>query len=254
MGKKLSLLPFGAVVTGIGLWCCAAPADATVLIGVDWYSVNPSFGDFNLTPCGNTQDCGQLFNNGNPEVGTSLVGGLPVVSAGNPAGLLEGAGNPLNWWTPLAGEVTYEGTTTQALPVMQNMFTPEGTGGSDSNSFQTAIFFATLNVGAGGGSITFGGDDDMFLALNGVVVDQVGGVHPFGTTSTYDLGQGTYAMEIFYADRHVTAAYADIQFSGDITTGVPEPGTWALMLIGFAGLGYAAHSRGRNGRLGSAIV
>ena len=254
MGKKLSLLPFGAVVTGIGLWCCAAPADATVLIGVDWYSVNPSFGDFNLTPCGNTQDCGQLFNNGNPEVGTSLVGGLPVVSAGNPAGLLEGAGNPLNWWTPLAGEVTYEGTTTQAMPVMQNMFTPEGTGGSDSNSFQTAIFFATLNVGAGGGSITFGGDDDMFLALNGVVVDQVGGVHPYGTTSTYDLGQGTYAMEIFYADRHVTAAYADIQFSGDITTGVPEPGTWALMLIGFAGLGYAAHSRGRNGRLGSAIV
>ena len=95
------------------------------------------------------------------------MGGLPVVSAGNPAGLLEGAGNPLNWWTPLAGEVTYEGTTTQPLPVMQNMFPSEGTGGSDSNSFQTAIFFATLNVGAGGGSITFGGDDDMFLALTG---------------------------------------------------------------------------------------
>ncbi len=92
MGKKL----FGAAVTAIGLWFCAAPADATTLIGIDWYSVNPSFGDFNLTPCGNTQDCGQLFNNGDPEVGTSLVGSLPVVSAGNPAGLLEGAGNPLN--------------------------------------------------------------------------------------------------------------------------------------------------------------
>ncbi len=254
MRKKLSLLSFGVVVIATGLGLSALPADATTLIGVDWYSVNPTFGDFNLTPCGNTQDCGELFDNGNPEVGTSLVGGLPVVSAGNPAGLLEGAGSPLNWWTPSAGEVTYEGTTIQSLPVMQNMFTPEGTGTNDDSSYQTAIFFATLSVGAGGGSITFGGDDDMFLALNGVVVDQVGGVHPFGATSTYDVAPGTYTMDIFYADRHVVAAYADIQFSGDITTSVPELGTWALMLIGFAGLGYAAHNRGRNGRLGSAIV
>jgi len=137
---------------------------------------------------------------------------------------------------------------------MQNMFPPEGTGTDDSSAFQTAIFFATLNVGAGGGSITFGGDDDMFLAINGAVVAEGGGVHPYGTTAAYDLGPGIYSMEIFYADRHVVAAYADIQLGGDITTGVPEPGTWALMLIGFAGLGFAAHNRGRNDRLGSAIT
>ena len=186
MRKELCLLSFSLAAAAIGLGLSGLPANAANLIGIDWYSVNPSFGDFNLPPCG-TQNCGQLFDNGNPEVGPSLNGGLPVVSAGNPAGLLEGAGNPLNWWTPLAGEVTYEGTTIQPLPVMQNMFTPEGTGSNDSSSFQTAIFYATLNVGTGGGSITFGGDDDMFLALNGAIVDQVGGVHPYGTTSTWDV-------------------------------------------------------------------
>jgi PEP-CTERM motif len=249
--KWLCLLAcVGAGVASLGL--SALSAKAADPIGIDWYSVTPSFGDFNLAPCG-TQDCGQVFDNSNPEVGTLLKNGLPVVSSGNPAGLLEGAGNPLNWWTPLAGEVAYEGTTIQSLPVMQNMFTPEGTGSNDSSAFQTAMFFATLNVGAGGGSITFGGDDDMFLALNGSVVDQLGGIHPYGTTSTYDVTPGTYSMEVFYADRHVVAAYADIQLGGDITTSVPEPATWALLLIGFAGLGYAAHNRGRNGRLGPAI-
>jgi hypothetical protein len=134
------------------------------------------------------------------------------------------------------------------------MFPPEGTGSSDASAFQSAIFFATLHVGAGGGSLTFGGDDDMFLALNGNVVDEVGGVHPFGPTSTWSVGPGTYAMEIFYADRHVVDAYADIQLSGDITTSVPEPSTWAMVLVGFAGLGYASLKRGRKDRLAPAIA
>ena len=141
------------------------------------------------------------------------------------------------------------------LPVMQTMFVPEGAGGGDgSRAFQTAIFSATLHVGSSGGSITFGGDDDMFLALNGNVVDQVGGVHPSGPTSTWSVGPGTYAMQIFYADRHVTDAFANIQLSGDITTTVPEPSTWAMLVIGFAGLGYASLKRGRRDRLASAIA
>ena len=30
-----------------------------------------------------------------------------------------------------------------------------------------------------------------------------------------------------------------------INVGVPEPATWAMMLLGFAGLGYAGYRRGR---------
>ena len=38
--------------------------------------------------------------------------------------------------------------------------------------------------------------------------------------------------------------------SGDngVWQGVPEPSTWALMLLGFAGLGFAAHRRAKKGR------
>jgi len=30
-----------------------------------------------------------------------------------------------------------------------------------------------------------------------------------------------------------------------VTTGVPEPSTWAMMLLGFAGLGFAAYQGSR---------
>jgi fibro-slime domain-containing protein len=242
-------LGISAGAVAIGLSAVGARANQ---IKIDWYSASPTFGDFNLPPCG-TYDCGQVYDNTNPEVGANLVGGAPDVSATNPAGLVEGAGNALNWWTPSSG-ITFEGQTIAQLPINQPMFTPEGTGGSDASTFQTAIFSATLLVGAGGGSITFGGDDDMFLALNGSVVDEVGGVHPSGPTSTWDVGPGTYAMDVFYADRHVTDAFANIQLSGDITTSVPEPSTWAMMAIGFAGLGYASLKRVRKDRLAPAIA
>ena len=35
---------------------------------------------------------------------------------------------------------------------------------------------------------------------------------------------------------------------GGVVEGVPEPSTWALMLLGFAGLGYAGYRRTREPR------
>jgi hypothetical protein len=35
---------------------------------------------------------------------------------------------------------------------------------------------------------------------------------------------------------------------------IPEPSTWALMLLGFAGLGYAGRRRGKNGRIAPAVA
>jgi fibro-slime domain-containing protein len=250
--KKLHKLGLGLGAGAMALGLSAVGASANQ-VQVDWYSASPTFGDFKLPPCG-TYDCGQVYDNSNPEVGLTLMGNRPVVSTNNPAALVEGAGNQLNWWTPSSG-ITFEGQTIAQLPINQPMFVPEGTGtAGDGDAFQTAIFSATLHVGAGGGSITFGGDDDMFLALNGNVVDEVGGVHPMGATSTWNVGQGTYVMDVFYADRHVTDAFANLQLSGDITTSVPEPSTWAMMLVGFAGLGYVSFNRGRKNRLAPAIA
>jgi hypothetical protein len=37
--------------------------------------------------------------------------------------------------------------------------------------------------------------------------------------------------------------------SGDVIASTPEPATWAMMVIGFAGLGFAGYRKARTGRL-----
>jgi fibro-slime domain-containing protein len=251
---KRLFLGIAAITVALGLG--DFPAKAANMVGIDWFAVTPGFADFNYPACG-TYNCGQVYTNSNPEVNVgagSLVGGMPTVAAGNPAGLSEGVNNPLQWWTPQtvgANSIVSQGTTATALPIGMNMFTPHGAGGNDGTLFQTAIIFATITVGTGGGTITYGGDDDMFLAINGQVVNQLGGIHPYDPSNlvSYTLVAGTYSMEVFYADRHVTDAYADLSVDNittsvpSLTEGVPEPSTWAMLILGFAGIGYMAYRR-----------
>ena len=229
MGKN-QYLALGA----IGLAIAAATPAQAVSLSIQWYDVQTTVPDFNLAPCNSGQNCGQYFSN---EVGATLSGGVPVVSASNPASLLEGVGNPLNWWNTSVSGVSYEGTTTQTGPLNQNMFPSFGTGSNDNSGFQTAIITTSVTFGAGGGDVTFGGDDDTFLADGNSIVGQDGGVHPYDAAQNVmvHLGAGTHDLTMFYADRHVTAAYGYLNVSG----AVPESSTWAMMLLGFAGLGFA---------------
>src|SRR5208283_700529 len=57
---------------------------------------------------------------------------------------------------------------------------------------------------------------------------------------------------------NATAFITDVAFEGagnftgtmtPITVSVPEPSTWTTLLIGFAGLGFAAYRKGRVGRM-----
>jgi len=41
-------------------------------------------------------------------------------------------------------------------------------------------------------------------------------------------------------------------FDGTFTTGVPEPSTWAMMLLGFAGIGFMAYRRNSKPKLSAA--
>ena len=143
MLRKASIAIFVAAPI-LGL--CGAPAIAGNQVTIDWYSVSPTTPDFDYPPCG-AYNCGQYYYNANPEVTVGpLSGGRPVVSAANPAWLAEGAGNPLQWWTPSSG-ITHENATVQSIPVYQNIFVSEGAGGEDTSAFQTAILSATLYVG-----------------------------------------------------------------------------------------------------------
>jgi PEP-CTERM motif len=141
-----------------------------------------------------------------------------------------------------------------------------------SNVFSSSI----SEIGAGTGLWTFLAVD---VSLNGTILPvfpyfsaQIAGVLHKGTSSSVlpltDFFYGDF-FTIFPLDNtgatervdgsvlaisvtDVTPDLVQYQFSGkisraDFTPGFPEPSTWAMMLIGFAGIGLAAYRRSRQG-------
>lgn len=182
--------------------------------------------------------------------------GLPVESTPGTFGDVNSAGELL-WWSPdgvkvLAG-TSFAYPSMPALPfnIPMNFF-QDGPGGSNGGAagYTSAILSATF-VAPAGGSVTFslGSDDDAWVFLNGMLVVDNGGIHAIVTapTEVSDLAPGsTNTVEVFFADRHTVQAA--LVFDADVTltpTAVPETSTWAMMLTGFAGLGFATYRRAR---------
>jgi hypothetical protein len=69
------------------------------------------------------------------------------------------------------------------------------------------------------------------------VYDVSGSDSNFGSIWLY-----TYNYTLGY---QTTFAYADMHVSTLTVSEVPEPSTWAMLLIGFAGLGYAGYRRAK---------
>ena len=100
-------------------------------------------------------------------------------------------------------------------------------------------------------------DDGQFQTMASTVND----IHNLNTTLissiatpfTYHVAPGDYAIayltdfKLNYLNSHyLYNASATIALDTlVVTTGVPEPSTWALMLAGFAGLGFAGYRRNR---------
>ena len=231
---------FLGVAFGAAAIVGASQSSAQSTLHATYYTI-PETGDpdFGNVPC-----CNFVFtDNANGEVkgGALGVDGLPLYNTafGGPALSDVNSNGELTWWS---GTPTGSGSVN--VPIGQNLFPPNGLGGDDGSGFQTATFAGTLNA-AGTEKVTFNlsADDDAFLAVDGNIVLQDGGVHPLdptGVSVTQILAGGSHSVEIFYADRHTVAAALD--FSESITA-VPEPASWAMMLVGFGGLGVAMRSR-----------
>jgi fibro-slime domain-containing protein len=226
-----------------------SPASAAVTMSATYYTVAESGDpDFNTNPC-----CNSLYTN---EVkGTLGPNGLPVYNPGYGGPTLYDVNSQgeLTWWSPsLNSNVTKTGTGSVTLPFSNyNFFPPNGTGSNDGSGFQAAIFRGVLNVPTTESvTFSFGADDDSFLALDNTIISQEGGIHGVSAApvTTSVLTPGSYDLTLFYTDRHETGAglYFSLDTSGvTISTGVPEASTWAMMLIGFAGLGFAGYRQSK---------
>ena len=83
-------------------------------------------------------------------------------------------------------------------------------------------------------------DDDAYVYLDGLFIGGNPGVHGTETTVlNVPALTGQHSLEVFYADRAQVAANLGLSAVGiNLTSsGTPEPATWALMLVGFGGLG-----------------
>jgi len=239
MQQLIAGAAFGAAAV---LGGSAAVAQST--FSAAYYTVSPLTADFNDLPCG-PQDCGQNYtNNLTGEVTTTLLDGLPVYNTGFTGQALSdlNGNGTLAWWNGTPTSVGSVSTPINFTDGTHDLFPPNGTGSGDGAGFQTAIFTGTLDVtNPAGANVTFNlaSDDDSFLAVDNSVIAQDGGIHPLGSgvSVTQHLAEGDHAVTIFYADRHVVDA--QLTFS----EAVPEPATWAMMLVGFGGMGAAIRAR-----------
>ena len=245
MGLKVA---FVTVMVSSALMTCsgaalAGPSPVTATLSATYFEVLGSSPDPDFN----------VFNTPNVAAGSALgPDGFPVVSS--PFGINDvGPGNQITWWSPtLNSNVTATGGGTISLPFMSNMFPPNSTGTDDGTAFETAFFKGNFTLSSPEAvEFQLGSDDDSFIFVDGVLIGQNPGVH--GVTNvdftSAVLPAGMNSIEVFYADRHQSGAFLSLSLetSGIIITPptVPEPSTWAMMLIGFAGLSYAGYRASR---------
>ena len=238
------LVATGAIVGALGM--VGQTAHAT--------TVNATLAAQYFQVLDNTDPDFNVFNTPNVANGSSLgANGLPVATSPFGVNDVNPVTHEITWWSPtLNTHVMATGTGTIALPYSSNMFPPNSTGGNDGTAFETAVFTGAFTLAAPG-TVEFqlGSDDDSFIYVDGALFGQNPGVH--GVTNvdftSPTLGAGGHTLNVFFADRQNTGAFLSLNLlSTDVVItppgGVPEPATWAMMLLGFGGLG-AMLRRGR---------
>ncbi len=218
----------------LGSQAHAAPVDAT--LAATWFQVKAGTG---------APDFG---GSGTPNVATgSALGphGMPVVDSGAPGvSLVDPTTHELEWWSPaLNAAILPTGSGTISLPFASNMYPPNSTGGDDGSAWETAMFSGAFTLSSSSVvSFTLGSDDDSFIYVDGLLIGQNPGIHGVSTVEfdSPTLGAGPHTLNVFFADREDVGAFLSLNLlSTDvvITPGVPEPGSWAMLVAGLGLVG-----------------
>jgi hypothetical protein len=105
------------------------------------------------------------------------------------------------------------------------------------NAYVT-FFLITGNYYGPGGAITH--DDGAVLKLNGTtVVNSPGQTVAITENFANPLGNTTVPFELWYVSANGAPSVLQV-------TAVPEPATWAMMILGFLGIGFIAYRGKRN--------
>lgn len=105
-----------------------------------------------------------------------------------------------------------------------------------------------------GANVTQGRTYVAFLSTYGIANDSgvatVGDCLPFAgcnSNSIPNLGNMVFANVLADGPVWTSVNYRDATFSATITSPVPEPSTWAMIILGFAGVGFLAYRRKQDG-------
>jgi len=164
---------------------------------------------------------------------------------------------PNNDYFPSSDTITRERAAIASMqPNSITQITAPASGfGIDLNLFEAALYTGTLNI-AETGTYTFAvrGDDAARISIDGRAIIEAT-FHNYPTirlpsTASLYLTAGSYEYEAFtyqltgnrWFETSVTGGPAAVSFSA---AAVPEPATWALMMVGFAMVAGASRYRRR---------
>jgi hypothetical protein len=172
--------------------------------------------------------------------GQLYVGGGSTYSAGAEASLLyylEVVGPVAN--TPISAKVNY------SIKISGNNTEKDDDGDVIAQSGSSAslaigengtgVFYQNATQGNYSTPLTLYSDTIYFVEMEAAAQAESNGGIALGhayVDPNFTLGAGSNGYSILY--------------SPGITAGVPEPSTWAMMLLGFAGLGFAGYRRARS--------